>query len=575
MADDYQIVARIVAEDATGAGASGAERHLDGVQEHARRTGANITSILSRAFAIVGGAAGVGMAVKGIVGLHATAQDATNGIAALLNVQTGAPINTTLARARELVQGLKQDAAAGVGELNDYTQGFQRLLSPGLGAGGSLDQIKELNKLAIAGAGALYGAEGTALGPADVAQAILQGANPTETPVVMQALSASGVTQKKFNAMSQSDRLTTLLAAFGKFGPAIELMGKSWNAQMSTFQDSVKSVIADVTRPLFDKWTEQLRDVNDWFKEHQVQIKNITDTWGPKLVALWDHLVKQAGTYAALVGAAAVAQVIPLGGAAARVGPGVAASGMPYLTRELAVVGGVVKAGGGGGVLAALGGSLSGIMGSLSALAGPLLIVAGAFLAVKGAIGEFPGLLIWLGDEARQFMAAIGDLGSAFGMLTARGSALNIVGAAIVGVIGGIIGTMTDMVKVSATVVTAFGLLFRVLGFIGKAIVAIFHGDIGVLDTLKTDITGAAADAWALTKDMWVPKEVDTPAEWQGPKQDLPTTKPPVVNIGQVTINQRIEANDDPVRIVRAFDSAIEHVEKYRRQSRRRFAPAL
>ena len=582
MNEGYIIRARIRVDDHTGSGAASAEQRLRGVEREGERVSGRLSSLFQGAFAFIGGAAGLGMVARGIIGLNAPIQEASYGMATLLSAQTGAGINDTLSVAKGLIGDLRADAAVGVGELANYTSGLQAILGPGLAAGASLQQLRELTKLSLAAGFALRGQEGLHLAPRDLMQAMTTGANQVETPIVNQALNTIGVTNTEFNKFDPAKKLETLNRAFQTFAPGVELMGKSWTAQMSTLQDQIKVVLGRVTSPLFERWSEQLQGVNRWLTRNSDSLGVIADRWGAKLVKLWDHLVRQAGTYAALAAAAGAAQALP---GAMQAGRG-----------AMSAVGGVFASGAGSGLGAALrdplgiqkwiaagmgtstAGLTSGLLPGLSALGtaasrlvAPLALVTTAFLAVKGGIAEYPQILGFIAEQADALWISLQDLGAAFGGLTDPGSPLNLVGATLAGAFGGFLWAATQAVKVIASLVTGLGLMFGIIGDGLKSIYYLASGDLA--SAAKIDIMGRMNEANRRLSNIWFPTEADS----KKPGADGGTLDPKalpkkqsVTNInGPVKFELKTEQNADPARVMSAFSEGVDRLSRFATQARR------
>lgn len=579
--EGYIIRARIKVDDAAGSGAASVTQKLKNIESEGQRVSFSLSSMMQKAFLFAGGASGLGMLAKGIVGLNAPLQDAKNGMATLLTSQTGVGINTTLGIAGGLLKNLRKDAALGAGELEDYTQGMQLIMGPGLGAGKSLQDLRELTRLAIGAGAALRGPEGIKLAPMDLQQALTQGTGDRTTPIVNQALNAIGMTQAKFNQMGDGKKIETLLTAFRTYGPGIELMGKSWNAQMSTLKDNIKNVLHDLTNPLFDRWSGQLHTVNDWLTKNEDKMGEITDRWGGKLVKLWDHLIRQAGTYAAIVGAAAVAQNLPAISGSAKGAYGAIRGGMGVLGAALKDPLGMGKTaaiafgGTGAGMTEGLAPLLSGLSAGLNAVATPLILVTALFLGVKGALSEYPETLIFVTTQAGYLWQSLQDLGDAFGTLTDPNSPLNMVGGALIAVFGGVVWAGTLVVKVIASLVTGLGLM---LGVIGDGLKSIYYLASGQWEkAAQIDTMGRLNRANDALSKIWFPSEADMkkkPDEGGAldPKGLKKSTHVTNIN-GPVKFELKTEQNADPARVMSAFSEGVDRLSRFATQSRRASVP--
>lgn len=560
---DYEIRARIVATDASTAGATAAERGIDRVFA---RTNA-LSGALSRLFALAGGAFGASRLAQGFIGINTEIQDATNGLATLYTAMTGTDIGRSFRVAQQDVDRLRQQAAEGVGELQDYLFGYQRILGPGLGAGATTDELMRLNQLAISAAGAM-GRE-LQLGPLDVQQALTAGSTDRTTPIVTAALAALGKTNEEFNKLSVPERMEALADAFGTFGPGVELMGRGWNAQLSTFSDGLKNIVRTVTAPLFETWTERLRDANDWIKQNQDQIETIATTWGARLVRMWDTLIERAGTYAAIVGAAYLAPsaggMIAGAGGAATAGRGLVGRIGAGLRDPLGMAGMMGASGATPGILSMVNGALA----SFSRLAGPIALVTTGILAIRGAVREFDGVTVYFLSAWGRLMGAFGAVGLGFDTLTAKGSALNILGAALVGTFGGVIDVIGVGLRALASLAVGLGLVFQVIGDGLASIYYLASGNLAAAS--KIDIMGRLNSANAALSDIWTfgdttKAPVSAPEGTEG--LDVKGNGNTIIN-GPVTLSVKAEINDDPNRTLIAVGRAFDQIRTAAVQGRR------
>lgn len=330
MADDFEIVSRIVVHDASDAGVDGASRKLRKVEGLGERVGDSITRHLGRAFALIGGSYALQRLTGNLVGLHSGIEQATFGVSGLIQSLTGMAAADSLAAARGQVALLRRDAAVGAGEFADYTEAFQLMFAPVRQAGGGFEDVRTLTRQALGVGQLLRGEVGLKTAGLDVQQALVQGAGDRTTPIVAQTLAAIGLTSEAFNRLNPEKRLEKLSEAFGAFGPAVDLMGKSWSAQMATLRDNVKGLIEDVTRPLFDRWKGQLEGVNDWLAANRDTVREIATEWGPRILGVYDAIIGRGREVAA----------VSTGLAAVRIGAALGVGGLGPLAAVMAGVGG-------------------------------------------------------------------------------------------------------------------------------------------------------------------------------------------------------------------------------------------
>lgn len=546
---DYIISAKIVAVDASQSGADSAQHRLQAVEAQAGQTG----SAISRMFALIGGAAGIGLAVRGLIGLHAGLEDTTNSLATLYSSLAGVDIGKGLRLAQSDMQGLREDARKGVGELSDYADTFTRLLAPGLAAGASRDQLRQLTRNGIAAAGV----SGRGLGQAgmDIQQALTAGVSQRTTPIVELALNAIHMTDGAFNRLKPKDKIDTLNKAFASFAPGVALMGSSWNAQMSTFQDNLKSIMGTVTQPIFDRWKDGLTKINDWLDKNRLVISEIAEKWGGRMLKLWDGLISKAGTYAAILAATQVAGMVGGGGQT------IGAVGKGLLTAGRGVMAGEITLGAG---------SMSGLAGTLATMAAPLAWITAGFLAVKGAISEFPGTLGYVVEAGNRFMVGLDALGIGLDALTQKGSILNEIGAGLVLSFGGLADVAGVLFRAIGSLGVGLGVMLGIIGDGFKAIYYASTGDfaaaskISVVDRL-TAANEQLGKLWDFSDPAKSPK-LDT----AGGDLSIKKGGDNITNLnGPIALNLKTEMNADPDRVVTAFGEGIDKIRLATLQAKR------
>ena len=546
MATTEDIVRVRIEVDGIIRGLEGAKRSIRSLKPLGAAIGRGIGGAIAGGFAVAAGLGGLGLLTRGIVGLQSEVKDTEVGIASLVTALTGQDITTSLGQARTIVGQLKEDAALGAGELGNYAEGFQRILGPANRAGATLKEVRELNRQALAAGFALRGAEGLLLAPMDVVQALTAGVGERTTPIVNQLLGAIQMTNKEFNALSKRDRFDALTRAFGTMDEGAKLMGKTFSAQTATFKDGVKDIIRNATEPIFQVWTDQLSRANEWMTDNRDLMKEMAEEYGPKIAKAWEAVSRSPGAAAGGLGAAALA-------------PG---------------IGGFARAGGVGALGAvAGGGALTGGV----VLAGLLAALAFGFLAVKGAISEYPELLESTAAAGSMLLFSFTKLFDAIGGLTGEGSALNRVGAIIVGTFN----TSVDLFARGILVVAA-GINFLGSGFLqlGMIMDAISSGDprrvIGLFQAgSKLETVGREANALlvqelsdALTKPLRITKVRSNKV---GEDDDgLGLTKPGQgdVNINKIEVKIKTDRMDDPNRVAVSFETMLARANEYRRQAR-------
>lgn len=531
MEDDYVVTSRLVVRNDTGAGLGGVERQLGGIE----RRVVSLGDTMARIFAFTGGIAGIGAMMKGVVSLSSEIDDAQRGMATIFNALTQTPIDRAFRVARSEVALLSEDAKRGAGELSDYIRGYNTILAPAMQAGATLDEIRRLNRLSVT-VGSTQ-AEGVALTQRDVLQGLSGNVSQAETPILARALATIRMDFAAFRRLDQRGRFDALSRAFGNFEPGVALLGQSWSAQLSTLQDNIKAVVRQVSAPIFERWTSELRSVNDWFARNSAAIEETAEVLGGRMLRVWDDLIGKAGVYAGLAGAAFTA---------------------PRLV-------GVADLLGGRGAAGIAAGALGG--------AGPLALVGGAIAvtagAVWGAVREWPGLFTRLGEAAAFAGTGLGGVASAFGDLFGPGSPLNLVG-------GGILWGLGNGLYL-------VGLAFRGLAIIVELFATGLRGiGIGLLEALPSSLGGISGLEAARRRDTLQIESLQTLARLYGYGSEGATApdeadqarlnRLPDQNVnlnGPITISVKAEVNEDPARVALAFDEFLGNINRFRTQARR------
>lgn len=590
--DQFSISLRMEMESRV-AGLAGISRQIRGLEDVAGRVGSRITAKLGAAFAAIGGAMGIGRAIGGIIGLQSELQNAEFGMASLINALTDKDIGSALKEARKQVSGLREDAAKGAGELGDYTRAFQQILGPGLAANAGFDEIRELTRVAIAAGAASGRVGGVRLASLDVVQALQQGVSDRTTPIITPLLQAIDLTNEAFNKLGKRKRFDALGEAFGKMAAGADLMGTSWTAQVDTFKDGVKEIIRDVTRPIFERWTEQLEGANKWMVDNRDNMREMAEVWGPRLVEAWDRVIENIGTAVALTGALAggklatdVGQAVSqrreaarAAGAAAEVAA-VAAQRARGIVPTFAPTGafGATRAAAarvGGGAAAAVGGGLT--LGTMAAgaavFAAAVAVVGAAFLAVKGAIRDNPELLESMAAATSRLGGAFADLLESISGLAAPGSPIVWLGSVGMTIFITAIDVAARFVEAITVITTAFGDALQLIGNSLSILKLAAAGDVAgarmatqrgffLQETAIRRVASGISAIFRPIRRTKINKAGDGEADGAG------VSGPPVTNIGTVNVTVKAEITEDPNRIAVAFNEVLSRVNEFRQQAR-------
>ena len=563
---DYTIEAEIVVVDKSGPGAEAASRRLGQVERQAMGIGDRIAGMFGRAFAILGGAAGIGAAVRGMIGLNQEIDEAQRGLAGLFTAQLGMPIASSVGLARQEIRGLREDAKKGVGELSDYIRGYQGLFGVA-GSSVELSKLRTLNRNALAAGFAIQGEHGLYTAPMDLTQALTSGAGDRVTPIVMAALRANGMTAERFNRLDIAGRVEALNAAFGRFGPAVELMGKSWSAQSSTFRDNLKEILRGGSTPIFERWTESLRNANVWLEEHAALLEHLTSQWGKRALDIWDALISRAGTYAMIAGG------VSIGGRLA--GAGLAGARAASASGVGGIVGAVGSATGAGALAI-------GAAATAAATAG----VAVAFLSVREAIRTYPDLLGRLELHFIGLQAPLGRLETSLGGLAARTGTFTFLGEVILGTADAAVTGADGLLRLADSILALWDISLTSAMDGIQTIRLLASGNFAGAAAYSQGMQAARALQFGARLDRIWDRDADFGAYLTGrSREDFladrgrasenpvepPVNKPPPpINFnGPVTMQLKTEMNADPNRVTMAWDEGVERLIRFPVQARR------
>lgn len=287
--------------------------------------------------------------VRFATGDQARLETARIGIGGLVSALGGVDLEQSLAGAGGLIDALRRDAAVGAGGDQDYIEGFQRILGPAIGARATLPEIQRLNRLVLGAGFALRGQEGLSLAPIDVVQALNGAANDRQTPFIAAAVQTLGLNSNDLNRMNPAKRFETLTKAFENFGPAVEAVGNTFEAQTETFLTNVRNMKLAFTGPIFDRITSTLRWVNQLYDENREKLEGFARSAGSMVDTIVERLARigpgaMLGLGGAAVGVMAGRGVAPwLGGAADLVGDiGSTALLRPVITAAIAGAAGLL-----------------------------------------------------------------------------------------------------------------------------------------------------------------------------------------------------------------------------------------
>lgn len=271
---EYPIRARIVVGKFDTSGIKpGIEETKDDLDEVAKK-GLGIGSAI--AAGMVAAIAALGFGVTKAISLGIEMENAQSNIASVYMAMEGLDAAAAQTIGKSVIAQLSEDAAKGVGELQNYVEAYQGIFAPARAAGASQDQIRQLTKLTLSAGFGLQGQRGLINAPLDIQQALTAGANERTTPIVMAALRASGVTGDQFNKADKGKQLDMLMAGFGHFEGAAALMGATVEAQAATMTDTTKRLFRESSTPIFEGFKRGLTGANKELDEHKDRLGTMT-----------------------------------------------------------------------------------------------------------------------------------------------------------------------------------------------------------------------------------------------------------------------------------------------------------
>lgn len=369
--ETFDVVTRIVVDPKGSApGIAAVQRQIGMLDRQIQGVGTQLSNTLRNAAGLLGAAvafrAGQGI-VSQIVGINTAAQNAEIGIAGLFAAMSKTSVPAQLGNARAVFAQLRADAAAGAGDTQDYVDAYQRILGPAKAAGATMEQIREMTRLGLGAGFALRGEQGLKVAGMDIVQGLLGGLSPAESQVLAPLLGIAGSSLQQLNKAGPEEKVQIILKALRAMDPAVKAMGGTWDAQFSTLKDNAKQLIASASAPIFQRWLEHLRHVNEWMTANKDLMFEYAEKWGRRAVDVWDQILSRAREIAKLTAGAGVV------GLAGR-------SGLPSVAGT--VIGG-----------AGIGGS--------AAAAGVLALLAVQGLAVHEAFQTHPKLWTQITTQAR------------------------------------------------------------------------------------------------------------------------------------------------------------------------------
>lgn len=204
-----------------------------------------------------------------------------------------------LKQGKQLVEGYRKTAAAGVGELKDYTTMHGALQGSVFAAGGNINQVTDMTKGGVVASAAL-GVEGWKAAQ-DIAQMVR--GNVTERDYTAKqiiemrfqdmGIATGGDALGKFREMFSKDskeRLKFIQQALSSktLKQAQAAYETSMQGRTDQFVDNVKLALARVGEGLFEGVKGTLTDINKWITDNPTKIRDIAKQIGDFMVSLFN-----------------------------------------------------------------------------------------------------------------------------------------------------------------------------------------------------------------------------------------------------------------------------------------------
>lgn len=249
--------------------------------------------------AMVGGGLAAGGALaairEGVIGVNAKIEDSRIGFATLFTMFGAADgMQSGLAMSRELMSGIRADAAALPGETQDFVSMAQTMTAPLLNAGKGITDIRNLTRETVVAAAALglnYDQAGREMAMLLEGRAGAHNVLGTRLGIHNDTTMAKG---GDFNTGTVSDRLEHIHALLGKTAPALAEYQNSWSGLTSTLVDSTKLWLGDATTRLFARLKDELKGIGAWTDANHDKLWHWAAIVDDKLVRGFDYLVEQS-----------------------------------------------------------------------------------------------------------------------------------------------------------------------------------------------------------------------------------------------------------------------------------------
>lgn len=228
-------------------------------------------------------------AIKTGISVNAAVEDSTISFASIFRMfDVTKNFDEGLAPAKDLIAGIRKDAAALPGEFQDFVDMSQTIMPAMLGMGKSVADVRtNVSQLAAAAASVgLKGKQGFAQAAREYAE-LLEGRAGTHNllGLKMGITAHSKVGGVDFNKTSGAARYDFVQESLKKAGEALPAFEKSWSGLTSTLADNFKAFLGRATAPLMDRMKVSIDRFSKFFESRS---GDAADRVADALVAAYD-----------------------------------------------------------------------------------------------------------------------------------------------------------------------------------------------------------------------------------------------------------------------------------------------
>jgi hypothetical protein len=491
----------------------------------------------------IGVAAGLALAVHGVLGLNQELEQTQISLGAVFQAQGYyKTFEDGFARSGREVAAMRKEVMKLPGTFNELAEIMTTIASPAAATGMSIDQMRKLAEQTMLTAAILKV-------PQDMAareMAMLLGGRAGAHNVLGTRLGLVGSEAQKFNKEDPAKRFQDLEERLNRYSGAADRFSTSFKANATTMKDNLMAFEQLATKPLFDAVNRSLSRANAYIDSHHERLTLIADLVGNRISGYWERIES------------AFVRIEPLAARIAKHIANVSGQDLADGVKKAAEIALALKLAPTALSLAAqgavsAGSSIGGALGAVGALPVTIMAVAAGAVAAFAAFGEAHALA----DTSSPYHA------DAVRAAKTMGDGLSELGEAVKPTIG-----LFDKLGVSLTEFT--GNLLR--GFSQftqgwRALPSRFRGEQAPdrSEYLPADMGLGAPASVGLSRIG----EAGNQGFWDNlgkiAVKELTPRKAPITNIG--TVNITVKGSDDPARVARLTMDHLERIARNPKQS--------